>query len=67
MSNDTSNGIGELKIEELDAIVGGGQRGGGINWGQVGSTIHSINYDVGLYMSGGVGLIAAVGGLQMEM
>jgi hypothetical protein len=67
MNNDTSNEIGELKIEQLDAIVGGGQCGGGINWRQVGNTINNINYGVGLYMSGGVGLIAAAGGIQMEM
>jgi hypothetical protein len=45
----------ELKIEELDAIVGGGQCGGGVNWGQVGRAINKVNIGVGVAMSGGVG------------
>jgi hypothetical protein len=38
-----TNEISELKIEELDAVVGGGQCGGGVNWGHVGKIISDVN------------------------
>jgi hypothetical protein len=53
----------ELKIEELDAIVGGG----GVNWGQVGGAIHKVNVLAGCAMLGGLGgvALASVGAVDI--
>ena len=55
----TTNEISELKIEELDTVVGG------TNWGRVADTIRAVNTGVGFLAMGGIGYVAELGAIQV--
>jgi hypothetical protein len=56
----TNDGISELKIGDLDGIVGG------TNWGNVGLAIRVANQAVGFAMLGGAGFAEAAIVLQTK-